>query len=402
MSSTIYNKAFDVELSHDFYETTNKFRINRDLEIVPVNACAKLMSNGRMRFVRTGSGFTVFYKSYLDSSTMTPVEKPLVELSGELEFLFVVRMNPDFAPFNLNITDLDVNSQVYSSGKILLLDKSVSSYPAPGTPPAPPPPYIENLDDSLLDQLRPAVFTYSFLPDSTGLTSLDVTVFSENDNVNPVLTINGIPVDPSTGIFSVEIDLDKQSKGIYTIFAKDGATTENTATIYVDSDLARENIFGLIRLKFADAGLLYETCTSKDKFFTFNYAFINREIQWRYYITIGTIPSNFFDTRYLEIIDDNTPDPPVYTFTGLDGGVPSSSITINGSKTVIITSVEDIPFTETAIKRFVLRQVNAPMVYKTLMTSLANAASTGVDSNQVGASGEQYAEIFLFLDQVSP
>ena len=63
MSSTIYNKAFTVELSHDFYETVNRFRIHRFLEIVPTSQTAELLKRGRMRFVRTDSGLTVFYQA---------------------------------------------------------------------------------------------------------------------------------------------------------------------------------------------------------------------------------------------------------------------------------------------------------------------------------------------------
>ena len=144
MSSTIYKKAFEVELSHDFYVAANEFLVNRQLELVPTVACADLMRSGRMRFVRTGQGFAVFYQAYLDTVPMVPVEKPLVELTGAKEFLFVVRIR-DNEDFLLNVTDLNIYSgmilvKTYGSGMKYVLNGSPAS-PA--------------LAPSLIDQLCP-------------------------------------------------------------------------------------------------------------------------------------------------------------------------------------------------------------------------------------------------------
>lgn len=390
MSSTIYNKAFALQLSHLFYTVEHRFNVNQQLDLFTTVATADLIRKGRMRMVRTGAGADVFFQSYLDAAPAVPVVKPLVELTGPLEFVFALKIKPSDVQF-LNTTDLDQGGS-YSSGNVFLLDGTMPA----AAPPAPTAPVDLALTASLLDRLLPSVCTYSFLPVNAGTTvNLIVDVYTET-GVTPVLTINPVTVDPATGIYSVQLDLSAQPNGVYRIEAKDGITIEHSATVYIDTQLARENIFGLIRLKYPDADYFYNGLPDR-----VTYEFEAREIKWRYYVAIKSVPANFFATHSLEILDDNLPDPPVYTFTGLDGGIPSGTVTINGQPTVIITSDQDIPFSETAIDRFYLRQVNPGPVYKTLMVELPNAATNGVDSNQVGIPGQQYAEIFLFLEQVT-
>jgi hypothetical protein len=389
MSATLYNKAFTGDLSHDYFTTANKSKVNASLEIAPTKECAELFKQGRMRYVRTPAGFTVFYQAYVDSVLNPPVQKPLVKLSGAVEFMFAVKMHSDAMPLMLNVTELNVNSQTYGPGKILLLDKSVSS-PFGGSPP-----YVEDLDASLIDQLRPSVFTYTFLPDTpTLVTDLTVNIYPEGSGT-PILIITPVLVNPQTGLYSVEIDLSKKPKGLYTIKAKDGVTVEHTATVYVDSLLARENIFGLIRVKYTDADKLYETCTNKAKFCAFTYSFEARSVMWRYFVAVKS-PSNYFTAGHkLEIVDSLS----TYTFDVLDGPFQPSSYKLNGFNTVGFTSDAAIPFSETAIDRFSLNQITVDA--KTLITPLQNAIPTGVDSNRANSGGGPFAEIFIVLDDLS-
>lgn len=392
MSSTIYNKALELELSHLFYTAAHKFNVNKQLDIFATSATADLVKKGRMRLVRTGAGLNLFYQAYLDQVPAIPLIKPLVELTGELEFVFALVIKPTDNSF-LNTTDLDQGG-TYSSGKIFLLDGTMPVGPA-----VPPPanPVNLTLTPSLLDQLRPSVFTYTFLPNTQGLlTDLEVKVFAEG-SVTPVLTVNPVLANPATGVYSVQIDLSGQSAGVYTLQAKNGATIEHTASLYIDTELARQNIFGIVRIKYPNPDYFYQGLPD-----TASYAFVAREVQWRYYIAIKSVPLNFFSNHTLKIIDTNDPSPPFYSFSPLDGGgIPNATVKINGQPTVIITSDSPIPFSENAITRFNLLQNNPVNPVKTLMTSLANAATAGVDSNQVGVPGEQYAEIFVFLDAVS-
>jgi len=391
MSSTIYNSAFELQLSHEFYTDAHKFNVNKQLEIFATSATNDLVKKGRMRMVRTGAGLNMFYQAYLDQVPAIPVIKPLVELTGSMQFVFGLVINPTDTSF-LNVSDLD-KGDTYGSGKLFFLN---------GTIPVGDPdlPVVLDLTPSLLDQLRPAAFTYTFVPDTAGLlTDLVLTVYREN-GVTVVQTIDPVLSNPSTGVYSAQINLSAEPVGIYKIKVTDpnnGNQEENAASVYVDTELARQNIFGIIRLTYPTPSYFYQGLPD-----TVKYRFDAREIQWRYYIAIKKIATDFFNDYHLEIYDDLIPVPQ-YTFTGLDGGVPNATVKINGLETVIITSNEFIPFSETAISRFNLKQVKpSPLTEKVIMNVLPNAATSGVDSNNVGVIGEQYAEIFLFLDQVSP
>lgn len=397
MSSIIYNKAFQLQLSHGFYTDAHKYNVNRQLNVFATAATSELVRNGRMRMVRTEMGLNVFYQAYRDSSMAVPEVKPLVPLTGEIKLVFGLVINPSDTSF-LNTTNLDQGG-TYRSGNIFFLDGTMPAGPTPD----PEIPLDLTLTPSLIGQLRPSVFTYSFLPDDVGIVAdLEVNVFAEGA-VTPLITIDAVPVDPATGSYSVQIDLSKEPAGIYTITANDSGTPQHSGSVYADSELAVQNVFGIVRVTYPDPDYFYKGLPD-----IADYTFEARAVQWRYYAAIKSVPQNFFDNHRLQIIDYTNPDPPVYTFTALNGGgIPNNTIKINGSPTVIFTSDDPIPFSETAISRFKLMQIKLdedeePVPPdKQLMSALPNAAVSGVDSNQVGVPDENFAEIFLFLDQVS-
>ncbi len=410
MSSIIYNKAFAVELSHDFYTTDNEFEINRLFDIAPTSACADLMRKGRMRFVRTETGFTVFFQSYLDENNIV---QPLVKLSDGAEFLFAVLIK-DIPNFLLNVTDLNIRDnagnivKAYGSGMTYFLTAKDSDSDT-------------LLDPSLIDQIRPQVFTYSFrgrelvnpFPSYTG--PVNITVKDESNTT--IFTFSHFNSDASTGIYNLPLDFSAQPNGLYHIEARKDLTSPSDvvvhqADLYIDNTLARENVFGLIRLTYTSANNLYTTTTNPAGYLTFTYPFINRKVRWRYYVSIKDYPAGFFPTNYLQIVD--TASSNAYTFTPVDApGVPHPSFQINGMNTVVITStgggpgaVHDgqIPFSETAISTFQLQQIGGTLP-KILINVLPNASVIGVDSNQLNTTAPTdlppYAEIFLTIDTLS-
>ena len=391
MGATIYKKAFSVELSHDFYETANQFNVNKLLEITPTAACADLMRNGRMRFVRTTKGFTVFYQAYLDESN---TELPLVQVNDNAEFLFNVRLvfNPELF---LNVTDLNAGGKTFAAGKKYFLQAKDTD-----------PDFV--LDESLIDLLCPSVLTYNFrgidIMTSADYTDpVDITIKDEAGTTT-LFTFNNVSPNPATGIYSQPLDFTGLPNGVYQVEAvgtTGGDPIVHQAVIYVDSALARENNFGLIRLRYADAGNMYD---GED---VFTYAFANRTVRWRYFVSVREFPAGFFDAdaNYLEITDTDAN----YTFSPEDGmGKPSPTFGVNGLSTIIITSTGGgpgsdgkIPFSETAIKTFQLKQGGT--VTKVLVNGLPNAPNTGVDSNQLHTVSVDapYAELFLTISQLT-
>lgn len=377
----LYNKAFAVELSHDYYETANLFKVNEAFDIAPTEECAGLMSSGRMRFIRTGKGFMVFYQAYVDGSN---VEQPLVRLDDGAEFVFALYMKPQAMSLLMNVSDFNVNSQTYGIQKLFYLEGDDSA-----TPPA-----SITLDDSLINMVRPPVFSYGFKSDTAYNGDADVIVYS---GVTEVLRVNNVPFNPDTQAYSLEIDISGSPKGYYTLVAYESAPTPSSVIhstdFYNDAILARQNVFGVIKITFADADNLYAADSANpDDYLTFDYLFANRSVKWRYYVAVKS-PSDYFSTGHiLEIADSSA----TYTFSYLGSPVQPSPYSLNGLNTVVFTSSAAIPFKETAITTFDLKQtVVSP---KTLIYSIQNAIPTGVDTNSAGTAGGPFAEIFIVID----
>ncbi|HET6990056.1 MAG TPA: hypothetical protein VFJ43_01980, partial [Bacteroidia bacterium] len=188
MSSIIYNKAFEVDLSHNFYVYTdapvdNEFKVNKQLEIIPTAESIDLMRSGRMRFVRTGQGFVVFYQVYKDSSGN---EQPFVKVNDGSQFVFAMRFDKAFVDQFLNVTNLDTTfpTKTYSGGKFFMLNQKIVT----GTT---APPQTLALTAKLANSLRPSIFSYTFKPSQAPMGLADVIV-TFDDTATDVLKITNI------------------------------------------------------------------------------------------------------------------------------------------------------------------------------------------------------------------
>lgn len=398
MSAIIYNKAFELELSHDFYDAANEFNILRYVDIVPSAATADLMKRGRMKFTRTPKGLTVFYQAYLDTAPAIPVVRPLVELSGAMEFMFLVRIK-EAQNFIQNVSDFNLYTgltvtKAYGAGMKYLLD---------GTP------TNLSLDPSLIDQVRPQAFTYTFrgreivTPFNTYSGLVDITV--KDEQLNTVFSFSNVASDPDTGVYTLPLDFSNEANGIYFIEAVKDGTSDivNQAEIYVDNTLSREEFFSIVRFKYPTATALYNGTE------TYTYAIPNRKVRWRYFISVREVdPATFWNTEHLELDDTLA----VYTFASTPAvpvGKPHPTFEVNGMETIVFTSITGgpfsngrIPFTESAIRSFRLRQLGT--VTKQLIDGLPNAATVGTDSNSLNSPSVDvppYAEIFLTLDKLT-
>jgi hypothetical protein len=404
MSSALYNKAFEVQLTHGFFAAANSAQVNDQLEIVPTVECADLMKKGRMRFVRTKKGFTLFYQAYKDASNNV---LPLVKLDDGAQFVFKVKLDIATLSEFLNVSDLDVNSKTYSAEKLFMLNQEVLT----GTT---NPPQTLAFNTDLANSVRSSIFTYTFKTNDPMYTGpADVVVTFDDDPLDQLI-IEDVPYNQDQQTYTTQIDLSSKRKGYYTLeaFKANTANLLNSNNFYVDGNLAVENVFGIIRVWYKDASLtkLYGTSApnSNAKFYTFNYDFAARSVYWRYYIVAKNLPSNFFATYDLAVIDAKASPKIFYAsnpgnFTQ-PNGQPDTLIKINGLDTVILTSTTKIPFTETALLDINLNKyLRSAGPYTKISDNLPNARVDGVDSDQYGAAQsiptitKNIAEIFVII-----
>lgn len=376
MSAIIYNKAFHVELKHDFYSLANdKYRINNDLEFTPSPATADLMTSARMRWFKTGKGFSMYYKA-IDDGFSNP---PMASIDTAAEFLFTFGVTRNVETF-LNITELDLGS-TYTAGKKLLLSAT------PASPIATP---------TLIDQLLPRAFTYDFRAAGgyTGSVYLNV----KHESNTPSITYSGLTAATTTNIYSVGVDLTKEKKGLYTITAK--KTSDNSvvhsATIYVDNDLFGKNVFGMLRIQF-NAPVLPALSDVYDED-VFSYTFLPRAVYWRYIVTVKASNGFFTGSNHLQINGSGG-----ITFNAMNSGQPHSTFKINDHDTVIFTSNAAIAFSDTP-RFFTLVQVQTGITLdKELNTKLPNASYSTPDSNRLNTltPTPPYAEVFVFVESIT-
>ncbi|MEO5642803.1 MAG: hypothetical protein ABIQ40_19880 [Bacteroidia bacterium] len=405
MSSILYNKGFAVELSHDYYVYTgasveNKFKVNQFLEIIPTDECAALMQKGRMRLVRTGQGIILFYKAYIDETALVPAQKPLVKLQDGAEFVFIVKMATNAMPFLTNVSDWNVGSKTYSAEKLFMLDAPAVSPTSPTTVP---------LSDSLADMVKPALFSYNFRPVGAYTGLADVVIYDNALVPNEVFRVDNVPFDAVTESYTVEINLENQPKGFYNLEATEAVSgiPIYITDFYIDANLARQGVFGLIRIKYDTINRLYDTTTVKTGFITFQYAFLARSAFWRYYIVAQNPETSFFNDFDLGVVDATS----AYTFFASnpspwtqENGEPDSLIKINGFPTVILTSTTKIPFSEKTVLNLNLEKFPKPGgSFETFIDNMPNANAIGVDSDQYGAAQAvptitpDIAEIFVIV-----
>lgn len=387
MSSILYNKGFVVNLSHNFYVYTgasveNKFKVNSDLEIIPTEECAALMQKGRMRFIRTAQGIILLYKAYIDDVPFVPVQKPLVKLQDGAEFVFIVKMANNAMPFLTNVSDWSIG-KTYSAEKLFMMEATVGNSSNPET---------VTLAASLADSVRPASFNYTFKPGGAYTGLVDVVIYDNALIPNEVYRVDNVPFNTVTQSYSVAIDLSGKPKGFYKLEATEAVSGDpvHSTDFYNDENLASQDVFGVIRIKYDTINRLYDTTSGKNQFKTFQYAFLNRSAYWRYYIVAQNLDGDFFTNFDLGVVDATS----TYVFRASypspwtqQNGQPDDRVKINGLPTVILTSTAKIPFNEKIVLALNLKKYPKPSgPFETFIDNMPNANAIGVDSDQYGAA----------------
>ena len=363
----LFEKLFNVNVKHNFYESG----ISRDVKILPTKECKQLIKGGKMLFKQTDNGFKIAYKA-IDNNTGGGT--PLIDLNSNVTFTFALFLSNN-AEF-LNITDLDVGAVSYSKDKILYFKNN-------GT--------TRSLVYSNIDFLRPKIFTYLF-PITAADPSTHIGTLKVTDKNGVLVTIpgkNGLPdinfpitVKPDQeGAYKQPIDFKFLPKGMYTFEYSDNTQAPKTEVIYIDTELARQRIFGLLEVEYL-AGNLYGIADEYDM------EFIRKETQWKYHVVVktktpeGTPIVDVDDLKIKDKSNDPVSGSPYEEYDFSKG----ENTTINGFETAIFTSDQtNIPFFETAKLRLELQGKNN----KTLIENLPNPPRDG-------PSGQQ-AEIYIYI-----
>lgn len=331
---------FRVEINHDYY--TNG--ISRDFEIFPTQETAAWIHRNNMIYRRDDNGFRVYYTK--DSSSSVPFTSFDAE---QLRFMLILKNKEIF----FNITDLNIGGIDYSSSQLFLAKNDA---------------FEEELELSLIDGVRPFVFSYTF-PQIAVTPATDI---GQIEVIDPL----GRDVTPSSpdpeevkpnpeGVFTYPIDLTSYPRGEYVF-----KTTVNEADliekrIYIDNRVMTEKPFGLV---------VIDLPSSFDEFqpnSVFKLNLSKKEPKWKYFM----IMKNFDPELDYSVIDSRSSS--VYTFTKKD------SVTINGIDTLVFESDQEIPLNEVPLNFIQLLDASSDVLINGLSNPVVNVISANPASPEV-------------------
>lgn len=286
-----YKRIMNLVVGHSYF----KDGFDRFVRLYPTAATETLLRNGKMLFKRLPNGITILYRTTDDEET------PLAELEKNQVFTFFIKAE-DVSGL-LNITDLDESSEkTYSAGKIVYFTNDPAAASSNSGNP-------EILSDVLLDSLKGPLFTSQFeINGNPG----NVVMIVADEQGNP-LSIGkdseGVPFPAkinlaanSNNLFIQQVDLRDQKSGRYQIRILNVAETITLKTeeIYVDAQLERENILGIVDLRY-DAVTNHLYGDTEEYKLQFRYA----ETYWKYYV-VNKSRNIDFTTDSLKITDSGT------------------------------------------------------------------------------------------------
>lgn len=201
-----------------------------------------------MLFKRLPNGITVLYKTLDDETT------PFVELEKNQHFTFVIK-SENTAGLQ-KITDLDESSvRTFEAGKIIWFTNDPANPSHNSNSP-------EILTNEILDSIKGPLFTYTFSINGnpatvkmniTNAVGDPVSVGKDGNGINLPTTISLAISDSNT--FEQQIDLRDYQRGRYQIEIKNDDETLilKSEEIYVDEQLEKDNILGVVNLVYDSA-----------------------------------------------------------------------------------------------------------------------------------------------------
>lgn len=324
----IYKRILNLVIGHNYF----KDGIDRFVTLYPTTATETLLRNGKMLFKRLPNGVTILYKTLDDEIT------PFIELDKKQCFTFLLKTGN--TPGLLNITDLDESpSRPFGTGKIVYFTNNPASASSNSNNP-------EILSNEIIDAVKGPLFTSKFSINGNPATVKMIVTNADGDPIpvgkdtlgNPFPTT--ITLSKSTNnTFEQQVDLRDFQRGRYllTIKSADETVTLKTEEIYVDEQLEKENLLGVVDIVYeSDSDNLYGETEE------YKLQLKSTDAFWKYYI-VNKSKNIDLSTDSLLIADSGTVNGSPYVMndfqrvfanieiTAKTSGVAGNSVTLNYS-----------------------------------------------------------------------
>ncbi len=337
-----YKILFRVEINHSYYTDG----VSRDFDIYPTRETAAWMQENNLIFRKDDTGIRVFYTDTKNSDPSVPFT-PFDAV--QLRFMLFLKSTETF----FNITDLNIDNEVYKSGQLLLLKNDS---------------FEEALEMSLVNEVRPFVFSYVF-PQVTltpGTAKGQIEVIDPLGRNVPLSTPDPLEVSPALdGIFSYPMDLTGFPRGEYTFKTTVDDTDLIERSVYIDNRVLAENPFGLIAIDIPASADEFEPNT------VFKATLNKKEPIWKYFLLM----KNLNPGAGYSVIDSLIGS--TYTFTEKD------PVEINGITTLVFESDQQIPLTEIPLNTIQLLNNTAQVLIDGLANPTVNVISSSSGNPEV-------------------
>lgn len=357
MTGVTYNKLFNVRVRNSFYANANG---KNDFAIAPTQPAQQAMRNGNMVFKLDDEGFRIYYK--VDS-----LGNPFVNINNTRLIFGAQLINT--AGF-LNYTDLTIGGNAYGSGKLVYFTNKTA-------------PANSLLSCSVLDQLRPSVFTYQFPPQLTAGTG-HIVIKNENDVVVTPASPDPNTIAPDAARqYFYPIDFSGMPPGLYKFETWVNSETPKTETVYISDELAGSGALAIV-----DIVVLTPASFPVSPERAYDMQFNARASQWKYVIVLqsGSVTSS----DAIGITDEGGAQSP---YPALVFGAATNG-TVNGIPAKIVSSsLTNIPFFEIPKRQLAVVKNPGPG-YTKIVGNIAGPAANLVSAASMSPA---VTEIYVYI-----
>lgn len=297
-------------------------------------------------------GFALYFKA-LDAAGTPYISLENARFTYSLE----LKGSPSFG----NYTLLDAGAKKYKAGHILYFTNN--------------PVNTEVINHSLIDALKPALFTYTF-PFKAAAPGTDTGLLAVSDAGGNPVPISAGPIQPDkAGVYTVSADFRSLPKGLYTFNVSDNTHAAENYKIYIDSGLAGKSVLGILDINYSPG---------MRSAYALN--FKRRETHWKYVIVNKSRKLDLSSVT-LSVTDesDDTGNPyGKYVFKKQPG-----QQSFNGMEAVFFRSETVIPWFE--VPKLKLELSKNPDPNPAIIKNLPNPSAAGA----AGAGND--SEIYVFV-----